>query len=154
MSATNPLHQSIGCPTGQATIIIHGVTNAGYMQRVTITNPSNGTTPVPGAPTSIVFQGSGENAATMAVSLNGVVQTSPIVHLANWPAEFTCTILAQYSADGGSTWQDNSSQNIRTNLTSTGNYAIFTYESEDWIDNDFNDAILSFMFIGTGSSAR
>lgn len=109
-------------------VSVRSFTNAAYIQKVTITQ-ENGTT--------TVVQGNGEH-DTPIPNGNFSIQTPPT---SQSPLGYRVTVQVQSSPDGGRTW--NPSQ-VSSGSCSVMYYYLAMVVSEDYIDQDWNDASVQF----------
>ena len=102
-------------------------TNAAYLQKVVITPPA-------GAGDPITWQGTGED--------NNQIGQQFITTPAG-SQDLVYSVGAQYSSDNGATWQDSS---LLPGGTTIGSMNIKVMLSEDHVDQDFNDAVVQFLW--------
>ena len=108
-------------------VFLAALTNAAYLQRVTVTPPSGGGSP-------IVWQGTGEDNHPIGNQL----VTTPA-----GSANFTYSVNMEYSSDNGATWHQ-SSMIPGGCVVASMNLKVVV--SEDHVDQDFNDAVVQFMW--------
>lgn len=108
-------------------VFLAAFTNAAYIQRVTVTPPS-------GAGSPIVWQGSGEGNNP----IGNQMLTTP-----GGSANLTYSVAMDYSSDGGSTWQQSS---MIPGGCVVASMNVKVVVSEDHVDQDYNDAVIQFMW--------
>ena len=108
-------------------VFVAAFTNAAYMQRVSITPPA-------GAGQPIVWQGTGEDNHPIG---NQIVTTPA------GSSNFTYSVSADYSTDGGSSWQQSS---MIPGGCVVGSLNLKVVISEDHVDQDYYDAVVQFMW--------
>ena len=108
-------------------IFVSAFTNAAYLQKVVITPPA-------GAGDPITWQGTGED--------NNQIGQQFITTPAG-SQDLAYSVGAQYSSDNGATWQDSS---LLPGGTTIGSMNLKVMLSEDHVDQDFNDAVVQFLW--------
>jgi hypothetical protein len=105
---------------------VTAITNAAYLQRITLTPPQGGT------PT--VWQGSGEGEHVIGT----LTLTTP-----PGSQDLAYSVNAESSSNGGATWKQSA---LLPGGTTIGTLNIKVVLSEDGVDQDFNDAVLQIMW--------
>lgn len=108
-------------------VFVSAFTNAAYIQRVTITPPS-------GSGSAIVWDGSGEGNNQIG---------STFITTPGGSQNLTYTVTIQYSSDGGSTWGASS---MIPGGTVIGSMNLKVVLGEDHVDQDYNDAVVEFLW--------
>jgi len=135
----NPVIETIDLngAQGKAAGYIAATTNAGFTQQAVVTvTDSKGNTVASGT-----FQGNGENNTPMPLTSGG--------HLLQFSgATIPLTLNIQCSYDPNGTFQPNAPNKVVVNQL-VDNPMVETYQvtAEDYVDNDFNDTILTATFI-------
>lgn len=106
---------------------IQAFTDAAYLQQVTITPPAGGN--------PIVWTGSGENETPIGT----VLVTTP----SSPSGTVVYGVNVQYSADGGRSWQPSS---LLPGGTVIASFNLQVVLSEDHVDQDYNDAVVQFIW--------
>lgn len=102
-------------------------TNSTYLQKLKITPPS-------GTGSPIVWQGSGERNHQIGDQMLATPDGN---------SNLSYSVNAEYSSDGGSTWQQPS---LIPGGCVVGTLNMKVVISEDHADQDFNDAVVQFMW--------
>lgn len=109
------------------TILATAITNAGNLQRVTLTPPASMGPP-------IVWQGSGEN--NTQIGQTNLVTPEGTQHV-------SVAVTIENSSDGGRTWSQSS---LIRGSCSVATMCVDLLLSEDSADNDYNDAVVQFLW--------
>jgi len=135
----NPVNLTIDLDgsSGNAAGYISGVTNAGWTQRAVVSVVDANKNPVVNG----TFQGKGEKNTPIPLTTGGYLLqfTSAVLPL-------TVTVTLSYDPNG--TFQPNNPDKVISNQL-VDNQFVETYQitSEDWVDKDYNDLILTATFI-------
>jgi len=114
-------------------IVIKGFTNASYLQRITTVTEGVGQS---------VLSGSGEGSTLIgAVHFTTPSEGGP-------DQQITVDVTIEYSADGGASWK---APDVYTNSCSVQAYNLIVIVAEDWVDEDYNDAICMISWPGRNS---
>lgn len=135
----NPVIQTIdlGGSTGQAAGHIAGTTNAGFTQQAVVkVTDANGTVVAQGT-----FQGNGENNTPISLTTGGTV-------LSYSGAQLPLTLNIQFNYDPNGSFMPNDPSKVIVNtLLDTPAVEAIQMTAEDYVDNDFNDLILTSVTI-------
>jgi hypothetical protein len=107
-------------------VFVSAFTNAAYLQKVTVTPPGGGQ--------PIVWQGTGENNHQIG---------QQFIATPGGSQNLAYSVTAQYSSDGGGTWQDST---LLPGATVIGSFNLQVVLSEDHVDQDYNDAVVEFLW--------
>jgi hypothetical protein len=109
------------------TVYVTAMSNAAYLQKLTLTPP-------PGAGSPMSWQGTGEG--------DHIIGQTTLTTPAG-SQDWSYSVNAQYSTDGGGTWQQSTLLPGGCTIA-TLNMAVLL--SEDHVDQDYNDAVLQFIW--------
>ena len=107
-------------------VFVSAFTNAAYQQKVTVTPPGGGQ--------PLVYQGAGENNHQIG---------QQFITTAGGSQNLAYSVTIQNSADGGGTWQDST---LLPGGTVIGSFNLQVVLSEDHVDQDYNDAVVEFLW--------
>jgi hypothetical protein len=136
----NPVNQTIDLSgnTGLAAGHLAGTTNAGFTQQAIVSvTDKNGKVVASGT-----FQGNGENNTPISLTTGGTV-------LSFSGAQLPLTLNVQFNYDPNGRFTPNQANKVVVNtLVDTKSLEAIQMTSEDYVDNDFNDLILTCVVLG------